>query len=215
MGSATEPRLIERFSPSGGRWVGIVGITVIAVLLVLMAFESGFSLGAAAVAAGFVLFGLAMYVALVRPTVHAYTDHLLVRNLVSDTHVPWHLITDAEVRQTLLLYTRDKVVHAVAIGRSARQQMRINASHTGGGAGTGAMLGMGRVEKHAPQSGPTSDQANVQYVDFVAERVLTLAKEQQQASRHRTGIVRRWAIPEIAALALASVAFVALVVAAS
>lgn len=214
MGSATESGLIERFSPSGGRWVGIAGIAVIAVLLVLMALDGGFTTGVVAVAAGLVLFAVAMYVALVRPTMHAYTDHLLVRNLISDTYVPWHLITDAEVRQTLRLYTRDKVVHAVSIGRSSRQQMRINAGRTGGGAGAGAMFGMSRVERHAPQAGPGSDHGSAQYVDFVAERVLTLAKQQQQASRHRTGIVRRWAMLEIAALALVTLVFVALIVAA-
>lgn len=212
MGSATEPGLIERFSPSGGRWLGIAGIAVLAVLLVLMGLDGGFTTGEAAVAAGLVLFAVTMYVALVRPTMHAYTDHLLVRNLISDTHVPWHLITDAEVRQTLRLYTRDKVVHAVAIGRSTRQQMRVNAGKTGGGAGTGAMYGMSRVEKHAPQAGPSSDYANVQYVDFVAEKVLTLAQQQQQASRHLAGIKRHWAVVEIGALTLVAIVFVALLV---
>ncbi len=215
MESARESGLIERFSPTGGRWFGIAGIVVAAALLGLIVADSGAGATAAAVAAGLVWFAVGMYVALVRPTMHAYTDHLLVRNLVSDTHVPWHLITDAEVRQTLRVYTRDKVVHAVAIGRTARQQMRLNARSTGGGAGTGAMFGMSRIEKHATEGGPNAEYGSVEYVDFVTQRVLTLAKQQQQESRHMAGIRRRWAYLEIAALVLLAIVFVVLVVVAT
>lgn len=214
MSGAADSVLIERFQPTNGRWFGIVGVLVIAVLLALVVADGGFSADSAAVGAGLVLFAVAMYVALVRPTLHAYTDHLLVRNLVSDTHVPWHLIRDAEVRQTLRVYTGDKVVHAVGIGRTARQQMRINASSSGGGAGTGAMLGMSRVEKHATQGGPSAEYGSIEYVDFVADRVLALAKQQQEASRHRPAILRRWAYLEIGALGLLAVGFVALLAAA-
>jgi len=205
---------IERFQPSGARWVGVAGIVVIGVLIVLMAVD-GFTLAVAPAAAGLVLFAVVMYVAMVRPALQAYADHLLIRNLVSDVRVPWHLISDAEVRQTLRVYTRDKMVHAVAIGRTARQQMHVNARSTGGGAGTGAMFGLGRVEKHAVEGAPNTDAGSVEYVDFVAGRVVALAQEHQQASRHLNGLERRWAYLEITVLVVVAAVFVALLVAAS
>lgn len=197
--------LIERFEPSAARWVGVFGIAVIVVLVVLLAAD-GLTAGLAATVAGLLLFALAMWVAMVRPTLHAYTDHLLVRNLVSDVRVPWHLIKGAEVRQTLRVYTRDRVVYAVAVGRTVRQQMR--ASRSGGA--VGQSFGMGRLQ-------PTLAGAehHVAYQDFVANRILLLAGMQRDASRSLTGVVQRWAYVEITALVAVGVAFVVLVVVAS
>lgn len=204
--------LIQRFPPSASRWVGVAGIAVIVVVLVLMVVD-GLTLTVAAVAAGFALFGVALYLALVRPTMRAYTDHLLVRNLVSDTLVPWHLISDVEVRQTLRVYTRDKVVHAVALGHNARQQMRANL---GGARGPGgAMFGMGRAQSFSASAVPGAEHQDRNYVDFVTVRILQLAESQRQESSQLPSVVRRWAYVEIGALVGVGVTFVTLVVAAS
>jgi len=206
-------RLIERFRPSGSRWLGVAGIVMIACMLVLIAAD-GLTWTATAVLAGLALFGVALYVSLVRPTMHAYNDHLLVRNLVSDTQVPWHLITDAEVRQTMRLYTRDEVVHAVSVGRTVGQQMRRsgNASLSG----SAGSFGMSRADEYAAaRTARAGNKGGVDYVDFVAERVLTLAAQQRDESRHRPRIVRRWAYPEIVTLLVAGAAFLVLLIVAA
>lgn len=205
------PDPLERFRPSGWRWVGVVGIVILTALCVLEVAQDTSRAGLT-VALGLALFAAVMYIALVRPTMLAHLDHLLVRNLVTDVCVPWHLITDAEVRQTLRIYTRDRVVHAVAVGRSARQQLRDHTRATAGGSGTGSMFGMGRVEKHASEGQPNLERGTVEYEDFVAQRVLTLAGQQSSASRHLDRLEQHWAYPEIIVLLALAAAFVVLLV---
>ncbi|MGI8675749.1 MAG: hypothetical protein ACR2JT_02325 [Nocardioidaceae bacterium] len=199
--------LIEKFQPSAGRWFGVVGIGVLCVLAVLLVADHR-SAGTVATAVGFVLFALTMWVSMVRPTVHAYTDHLLVRNLVSDVVVPWHLIRDAEVRQTLRVYSRDRVVNAVAVGRTVRQQVRASRP----GLGVGTSFGMGRSQAALGPVRTAENQHSVAYQDFVAERIMLLAGLQKEASRHHPSVVRRWAYVEIAALIGVAVAFVIVLV---
>ncbi len=200
--------LIERFRPSAARWTGLVGAVVVVVLAVALV-AGDWRLPTVTAAAGMLLFALVLYVALVRPTLHAYADHLMVRNLVSDTHIPWHLITDAELRQTLRIYTRDRVVHSVAMGRTMRQQVRDDRSQAGGRA---SLFSSGRPSGQSDPPLPGAEYRSVQYGDFVVGRILDLAHRQRQASRGLERLGRRWAYAEIGLLVALAVAFVALVV---
>lgn len=183
--AAPDPTVIERFSPSAGRWMGVA---TLALLVVVAGFviatgrlgdQPGLLIGLATAA-------LLCWVALVRPAVQARGDHLLLRNLVRDTEVPWHLVDQVRIAQTLRVQAGDKVHHGVAVGRSARSDMRAQRE--------------GR--RH---STPTSPQ----YTDYVVDRITLLAEQQSAASEGR-GVCHRWAWVELALGLVLTIAIVAL-----
>ena len=178
--------MIERFSSSSGRWLGASAIAVLALAAVLVLAEGPDreQLG--------ILFWLATgalvcWIALVRPAVQAREDHLLLRNLLRDIEVPWHLVEQVRVAQTLRVQTGDKVHHGVAIGRSARSDLRAQR------------------EGHCDSS-PTSPD----YTDYIVDRINQLAHEQSSPSAGRTAVTYRWAWPELALILMLAVAGAAL-----
>ncbi len=141
--------------------------------------DIGQSLDVLAVPVALALF---CWVALVRPTVHAYDDHLLLRNLLRDIEVPWHLIDSVRVSQTLRVEADDRVWHGVAISRSARTELRAQRSARQPG---GAVKSTSQV--YAPE-----------YTDFIVDRIRHLASEHAEVSRRRPHVLRRWAVVEVA-----------------
>src|SRR5919106_2437 len=115
-------RPLERF-PCTSRTAGVITLAALAVAVVLVLVD-GVGLAHWAVVAALVLFGLGVWLTMVRPTVHVHEDHVLVRNALTDTAVPWHLVEGVEVRQVLVIRTDSQTVHGIAVGRTARQQLR-------------------------------------------------------------------------------------------
>jgi hypothetical protein len=202
--------LVERFSPTVGRWMGVfgAGCLLLAALLTAWLGQSA----SAFVACAVLLWGaLVVHVALIRPTVHAYDDHLLLRNMLRDTEVPWHLIEDVAVRQTTQVYVGATVHHGIAIGQSVRQMVK--QQHRERLDSSGGMLGMGRLAALADER--TLEHAAstaASYPTYVETRLSELAAQQKVASRGREHVLRRWAPLESGALAVATAGMLLLIV---
>lgn len=182
--------MLERFAPTSGRWLGVA-------TLALLAAVAGFVLAGGQIAArldlliGLATVALVCWVVLVRPTVHAREDHLLLRNLVRDTEVPWHLVEHVRAAQTLQVTVGHRVHHGVAVGRSARADMRAQRNNS-------------------RQQTPASPHPSPDYLDYVVDRITRLATEQAAASADRPSVTHRWARVELLLALVLGVAVVAL-----
>ena len=197
-------RLVEKFASTAGRALGVVALIGVVLVLADVA-TSGRSLTSALVAALAVFVAVVCWMALVRPGVAAYERVLLVRNMASDWEVPWHAIDGAEARQTLRIYTGKDTLHAVGVTKSTRQLLRDTPGmqrRPGYSTSLGAPPAAG-VDRPGQSSGASTQ-------DYVAERVMTLARAQREASAGRTAPRRRWALPELALLAFSALAVVVL-----
>lgn len=169
----------------------------------------GDSTGAAALSAGLALGAFVNYVALVRPSMRAYEDHLLVRNMLSDTEVPWHLVDGVAVRQTTRIHVDGDVLHAVGIGRSARS---VRAEHRGAGDRSPGVLGVERLLGMSTEAVEAAGSRPTGYPDYVQTRLADLVTQLGPASVGRTAVRHRWAVPETAALVVLTVLFALLAV---
>lgn len=175
--------------------LGVVGLAALGVWigLLLVGGDIGDSLDVLAVLVAAALF---CWVVFVRPAVHAYEDHLLLRNLLRDIEVPWHLVDSVRVSQTLRVEADDRVWHGVAISRSARTELRAQRSARQPG---GATAVSSSSQVYAPE-----------YTDFIADRIRHLATEHAAVSRRRPHVTRRWAVAELVLGVLLSAVILAL-----
>jgi hypothetical protein len=202
-GGASRP--LERF-PCSSRVYGVIALAVLAFLVALVLLD-GFGLTHAAILAAFVLGGLAVWLTMIRPTVDLYKDHILVRNALTDVMVPWHLVESAEVRQVLVIRTAERDVHGIAIGRSARQQMR--RGRAGSGSSPLAGAGGGAATSRMPVFGGEGD-VRIDYADAVVSRIDNLSAANRRASERLTTVDKSWRRPEVIALIGVAVVFAVL-----
>ncbi|HYJ68120.1 MAG TPA: hypothetical protein VEX15_10720 [Nocardioidaceae bacterium] len=222
---------LERF-PCASRVMGLISLVALAVA-VLVVLSHGLSLGRGAALAGVVLLALGAWLTMVRPAVHLYRDHLLVRNAVTDIAVPWHLIESVEVRQVLVIRTQERTVHGLAVGRSARKQLRSarRDQRAGGAADSGISVStfIGRVPFFGGSSSgsqrtssdptgkgpaPVFGGEGVRYIDYadaVVHRIDNMADAHRRESERLTSVDQRWRRWEIAAVATVAAAFVVLI----
>jgi hypothetical protein len=194
---------VERFKPTAGYWLGVVGIAGLVVAAAMTIYSSR-SIAAVATVLAMLWCALVVWVALVRPAVHAYGDHLLLRNMLRDTEVPWHLVDDVAVRQTTRVYVDEQVHHGIALGRSTRSMMK--QSLPSGGGGAARLLGLQAIQDQATK--PTLmgiDVSAMHYADFVEIRLMELAKERAEASLKRPIVDRRWVRLECTSLVVLGV----------
>ena len=209
-GGRSRGRLLERFGSTAGRVIGIAGLVGVGAVLVNLAL-GGRTLQTALVAAVAVLVGVVCWMVLVRPGVAAYERVLLVRNMASDWEVPWHAIDGAEARQTLRVYTGGDTLHAVGVAKSTRQMLGDSGAIRRRGGFDSTMGGRSPFAPASPMQGSTTATSAQ---DHVAERVMHYARQQAAASQGSPAARRRWALVELALLAVSIVAVVVLAVAA-
>jgi uncharacterized SAM-binding protein YcdF (DUF218 family) len=170
-------------------WFGLV--VVVAVLVVT--FLDGSSTGHLAVACGVLLFASIVVAVYIRPGVQLRDDHLLVRNALADQAVPWGAIEAVGVRHVLEVDAGDRVVRALAFGRTARQQRR----HA----------------KATVKSADAGSPDGVDYTDFVVGRIRNAA-ESHGALRVGAGtgepVTTTWRWAEAGVMAALAVATVVL-----
>ena len=193
---ASDSQPSERF-PCSSRVFGLISLGGLAIVAGLILWD-GYSLGHWTVFAAVVVIGLATWLTMVRPTLHTHDDHVLVRNALTDTKVPWHLVESVEVRQVLVIRTGGGPVHGLAVGRTARQQLRQNRSGDSGGSMKAAATFGGEPV------------ARVDYADFVAQRLDHLAEVNRAKSLELEGLDKRWRSVESIAVAVSIIAFVVL-----
>jgi hypothetical protein len=171
------------------------------------------SLPTLATAAGFAWLALLMWIGLVRPRVLAYGDHLLLRNELRDTIVPWHLIDGIVVRHTLRVHVDDKIVQGAAVSRSLRS-MRSGGRPQSRGGGLLTFGAERMVSDLVPEAPPEqAPQPTDDYPGYVENRLRELAGERAQDSQSLPAVTTHWARLETAVFILASLAVVGLIVA--
>ncbi|MDF2966251.1 MAG: hypothetical protein K0Q93_29 [Nocardioidaceae bacterium] len=189
---------VERFRSTAGHLLGWVGIAGFALLAAESASRS-WSLPGLATCAVLVWAATVMWVGLVRPSVLAYGDHLLLRSAFRDTVVPWHLIDGIAVRLVLRLHVGDEVLQTGAVSRRARSL----APGGGGAGGSGPMLG-GVVDRLSVAAPDHATVDHPQYPQYVEMRLRELASQRAEASRSRPAVQRSWARVPTAAFAVSS-----------
>ena len=187
---AEEP--VERFRPTSGRLLGVVGLVLVAALVLAGILDNDGRLPVTMIA-GAVVFGALVWSAMLRPGVWVTESDLVLRNMLDTIRIPLAAIESVAVRQVLAVGAGDSRYVSPAIGHTWRQTFKSSR---------GA----------APQTATES------YPVFVEERITQLAEDARArlgVKRYSdeqvalaSGVRREPAWPEIAVLAVAAVVFV-------
>jgi hypothetical protein len=198
----------ERFAPTSGRIVGVIGLLLAAAIVGfgLVDRDSGIADWLIALAA---LAGVLVWAAVLRPRVSLVGAHLELRNMLETVSIPLAAIEEMALRQLLAVRVGDKRFLCPALGRS-RRQLRGRPAF-----GSGAVAGRLR-------SKPADTRTSVDYADFVEQRIRQRMEDERAARGIRPGsaeqlalaseVRRQRAWPEIVALAVLAVAVVVTVV---
>ena len=194
----------EKFGPTNGRVPGTMGGAAVVVAAVV-ALADGWHDSDPLVLSCLGLASLLIWVVMFRPAVRSDGTLLHMRNMVSTTTVPLHLIDKVLVGAMLLVRSGEATYKSIAVQRSRRR------GRSSDGAGLVSARGGSHQHTVMPMGSIAKESGN--YSDFVEERIKYLADE---ARVHRRGLdepVRlTWAWPEIAGLVSLSVLVVLVLV---
>jgi hypothetical protein len=174
---------IEKFDPTIGRWFGWAAV-VVAALLAVDVVRDGIGGEDAAGLAALLFTATVVYMVMVRPRVVAYENVLTVKNIISDTDLPWSRIESVTRRQTLCIKTDERTVNCVAAPQAAARLMR---------------------------SGDKQFEfaSGIPYQQYVVLKAASFVSQQGPGVPRRAPIVRRWAWPELVVLVLSTAALLA------
>ncbi len=210
---ADEPgaeRVLERFKPTTGMFVGWAGvaIAVFAVGYVVLTVHTLVGLRIALAAA---FGGVLVWVSQLRPRVTAYTGRLKLQGSVRDTLLPYVLIDEVTMGQTLNVWVGERRYVCIGIGRSLVSDMR----QRGKAARQGSLAGKSRSREFSDKAEMAApDQTAMSYHTFVVTRIEELVDQAKRDLARRGGstagqhVRQPYAVPEIAALAVTGLAFV-------
>jgi hypothetical protein len=196
------PEPVQEFRPTHGTATGVLGLVVAAVVAgAALVTEPG--LTGVQVMLGCLLVAVLIWVVLLRPRAAAYDETLVLRNPFSDLHLPLARIDAVVVRHTLNVWIGTERYSCAGIGRTSRQLLNTRSR------GPMAVLGIEQTDDRMGfgQIGEIGSSAD--YATFVEGRIVDLARS---ARRDRADVVpppvrRVWARREIAAVAVAGIAF--------
>ena len=152
---------IEKFQPTNGRVVGVLGLVVVLALMVLGAID-GYPVWAVGLLA---VVAVLTWASVLRPGVRIVGDELELRNMFVTETLPLGAIEEVAVRRVLAVRAGERRFVSPAISRSLRQTLH-------------------------PKKPKGSDQvalAAASYPDFVEERIRAAAQDH----RDRLGISAR------------------------
>jgi hypothetical protein len=202
--TSSEPsKPVQVFRPTSGTVIGWIGVAVAAVAAALTAATEPNVTGVRAVL-GTALLALVIWVVLLRPRAAAYSETLVLRNQLSDVHLPLARIDSVVVRQTLNVWVGDERYVCAGIGRSTRNLLNTR------GRGTMAVIGVDQTNPRAGVAPEGEPAGTVDYATFVETRITDLARSARRDLRDRVPppVRRVWARRELVALAALGVAFV-------
>ncbi len=199
-------RPVERFKPTNGMFAGYAGLAAAAVTLGYVALDVH-TLTGLRLALGAVFFAVVIWVTQLRPRATAYPRHVVLRNSVRDAHVPYVLVDEVSMSQTLNVWSGGRRFVCIGIGQSLREDIkarRRKEQASGGGRLTEFAL---RAER------ASTDERAMSYQTFVLTRLEELVdqakrehrrapQEPHQPARH----VLAW--PEVSALVATGLVFV-------
>ena len=204
-----DERVLERFKPTTGTLIGIAGLLVAAFALgyVLISVHTvvGLRIGLGAV------FGaVVVWVSQLRPRVTAYTKDLYLRGPLRDARVPYVLIDEVTMAQTLNVWVGEQRFMCIGIGKSLGSDIRQRAKKER----QGSLLGSSRTREFSEKAELAApDQTAMSYHTFVVTRIEELVDQAKRDLRRSGGstegeqVRRPYAVPEIVALAVTGLAF--------
>lgn len=204
-------RPVERFKPTTGTLVGYAGLLAAAFAVGYVALNVHTVAGLRiALAASFA--AVVVWVSQLRPRVTAYPRTLHVKGTLRDAVVPYVLIDEVALGQTLNVWVGDRRFVCIGIGLSLGADLRQRAKKQR----QGSLLGSSRTRQFSEKAEMAApDQTAMSYQTFVVTRIEELV-EQARKQMARAGetadpaqVRRPYAVPEIVALAVTGIAFVA------
>ncbi len=194
--------VLEKFAATGGRTLGYVAAAL------LVVFAMGFLIADPQrnrqLILGCVALVLLAWVTLIRPQVAAHANGLVLRNMARDVFIPWGQVRRCKVNQTLQVATDDGHFHGLGVTRSARSVARGERT-AGRMQSRGGMFGMGNLggggdsaSTYAVNRRANQEVAGGSYTDYIAARVLDLARRGETVADSRTRVV--WDRLAVAAL---------------
>src|SRR4051812_45649103 len=90
---------VQRFAPAGGRVTGILGLILAAIVVVLWIRDS--DTAPLPVLTGALVFAMLCWTAVLRPRVSMTATTLILRNMVTTTHIPLAAIDELRLRHVL------------------------------------------------------------------------------------------------------------------
>jgi hypothetical protein len=196
---------VERFKPTTGAFVGWSGLVVALGTVVYVVVQEHSVLGVRLATAG-LFAAVVIWVTQLRPRVTAYDDALLMHGTVSDTRIPYVLVDEVSMAQTLNVWVGRKRYVCVGIGRSVGFEMRQRVRSQSGNTlfGSRAYTFTGR-----PEIGGTERRTS--YQSFVLDRItdLVAAAKRRPPPEHAPQVTHRYAVPEVAGLVVTGLLFVA------
>ena len=211
---ADEPgaeRVLERFKPTTGMFVGWAGIALVVFTIGYVVITVHTVVGLRiALAAAFA--GVLVWVSQLRPRVTAYTERLKLQGALRDTVVPYVLIDEVTMAQTLNVWVGEQRFVCIGIGKSLGSDIRQRAKKER----HGSLLGASRTREFSEKAEVAApDQTAMSYHTFVVTRIEELVDQAKRELRRSGGstegeeVRRPYAVPEIVALAVTGLVFVA------
>ena len=186
---------VERFTVWSSRIVGVIGLVAVAVIVLLGVTGAGGDYHPAAYAVCG-LIGVVIWVAILRPEVAIAGDRLVLRNPLNKVGIPLAAIEQIAVRRWLAVRVGDRTLTNAGISRSRRQGVRDDERRDVTGIEIAALSYGAIVERRIQRQ--AQEARDRQGIKNYSEEQLALAAD----------VRRTWAWPEIAALAVLSVAVV-------
>lgn len=206
---ARRPQPVERFKPTSGMLAGYVGIAVAVFTLGYVALFVHTSTGLR-VALGAVFFGVLVWVTQVRPRATAYPRHVVLKNSLRDAHVPLARVDEVAIGQMLSVWVGETRYVCIGIGNTMREDLKARRRRML----EEADLGTSRLSELRRKADLANlDERAMSYATFVVTRLEELVEEARR-EHARLGTEPpeprlAWAWPEMAALAVSALAFVA------
>lgn len=186
---------VERFTVWSSRIVGVVGLVAVAAVVVLGVTGAGGDYHPAVYAAcGLIC--VVVWVAIIRPAVAIEGDRLVLRNPFNTVGIPLAAIEQIAVRRWLVVRVGDRTLTNAGISRTRRQGVRDDQRQDVTGIEIAALSYGAIVERRIQRQAESARDR--QGIKIYSDEQLALAAD----------IRRTWAWPEIAALAVLSVAVV-------
>lgn len=203
--ASSAERPVERFKPTSGLLLGYAGLAACVVAVGYVAWTAH-TLTGLRVALGAVFFGLLVWVTQLRPRATAYADHVVLKNVVRDAHVPLAVVDEVAIGQTLNVWVGDRRFVCIGIGQSLREDVRSRRRRE-------QTLGTSRMSELTVRAERAStDERASSYQTFVVTRLEELV---EAAKKRHAGAADRLPAPEhrvawpwAAALAVSGLAFV-------
>jgi hypothetical protein len=202
---------LERFKPTNGLFIGWAGLATVAFALAYTAIYVhsvvGLRIGLGALFAGVVI-----WVSQLRPRATAYPDVLQLRGALRDVHVPYLLIDEVAMGQTLNVWAGGRRYVCIGIGKSLGTDVRQRAKKER----QGSLLGSSRQHEFSERAEAAApDQRAMDYQTFVVTRIEELLDEARRDRKLRpdravpSSVRQTYAVPELVALGVTGLAFVA------